>query len=73
MDRAAGQLDLAGEDVQIALVKGIEQRLLVRKILVHRAHGHAGALGHPGGGQPIESLGEQNLNGRLENGIQRDQ
>ena len=48
------------------------QGALVRKILVERADGNAGPIGYLDRGDLVESVGEQNLNSRLEDGVDRD-
>ena len=58
-----------GDDylVQILIQHGVQQRLLVREILIHRANGHASTLRHACRGEPGDAIGQQNLNRRLVN------
>src|SRR5690606_10199440 len=52
-------------------VLSLEQGLLVRKVLVHSADRNPCTLCYTRGGQPVRAFGNQNLNSRFENCIDR--
>jgi hypothetical protein len=68
----ASLLDGCGDVFEVTLHHRVEKRLLVRVVLVQRAHRDAGPLRHAGGGQTLRALAQQNLNGGFEYRVNGD-
>jgi hypothetical protein len=56
----------------VAAETGLEECALIGEVLVEGADGDTGAAGDEGGGEALLAAGEQNLNGGVENGVDRD-
>ena len=72
MSRPAGRDGRVHDLPDMPLHHGGHERALVGKVLVERADRDAGAIRHLLGGDGFESIGQQNLNSRLEYGIDGD-
>ncbi len=72
MISAAGLLDGLCDTIEMPLEHRMQERLLVRVVLIQCARRYAGTVCHARGGQARQAIAEQNLNGRLEHNMDRE-